>query len=58
MTSFAKKGIRGRVDGQIPCGAVAQATRKQRVYIPLEYEPGVDMQMDWGKRWWSWAARS
>jgi transposase len=23
-------------------------TRKQRVYWPLDYEPGVDMQMDWG----------
>ena len=26
-----------------------KATRKQRVYLPLEYEPGVDMQMDWGE---------
>jgi transposase len=26
-----------------------KATGKQRVYIPLEYDPGVDMQMDWGE---------
>lgn len=26
-----------------------KATRKKRVYLPLEYEPGVDMQMDWGE---------
>ena len=26
-----------------------KVTRKQRVYIPLDYEPGVDMQMDWGE---------
>ncbi len=26
-----------------------KATRKQRVYLPLAYEPGVDMQMDWGE---------
>jgi transposase len=25
-----------------------KATRKQRVYLPLDYDPGVDMQMDWG----------
>jgi transposase len=26
-----------------------KVTGKQRVYIPLEYEPGVDIQMDWGQ---------
>jgi len=26
-----------------------KVTGKQAVYIPLEYEPGVDMQMDWGE---------
>jgi transposase len=26
-----------------------KATRKKRVYLPLDYEPGVDMQMDWGE---------
>jgi transposase len=30
-------------------GQLRKETRQQRVYLPLEYEPGVDMQMDWGE---------
>jgi transposase len=29
-------------------GRLRKQTRKKRVFIPLEYDPGVDMQMDWG----------
>lgn len=29
-------------------GQVRKTKRKQRVYLPLDYDPGVDMQMDWG----------
>lgn len=29
-------------------GQVRKTKRKQRVYLPLAYDPGVDMQMDWG----------
>jgi len=28
---------------------VRKVTRKKQVYLPLDYDPGVDMQMDWGE---------
>jgi transposase len=30
-------------------GQLRKQTGKMKVYLPLEYEPGVDMQMDWGE---------
>jgi transposase len=35
--------------GRYYVAQLRQETRKQRVYLPLDYEPGVDMQMDWGE---------
>jgi len=28
---------------------VRKVTRKKQVYLPLDYDPGIDMQMDWGE---------
>lgn len=30
-------------------GELRQATRQRPVYLPLEYDPGVDAQVDWGE---------
>jgi len=30
-------------------GQVRKKTQKRRVYLPLDYDPGIDVQMDWGE---------